>query len=120
MATTAEFISVLHQSKTQAHIWHHQTTSYSEHKALGSYYEGVTEFIDELVESLQGYEPRITGYTTKPLVDWKEGLSMEYFKSLCEYVEVERLSVGEDSWIQNQIDELQKLLYTTKYKLSLK
>jgi hypothetical protein len=120
MATAAEFISVLHQSKTQAQVWHHQTTSYSEHKALGKYYEGITELIDGLVESLQGYVPRITGYTTKLLVDWKEGLSLEYLKSLCEYVQAERLSVGDTTWIQNQIDEIQKLLYTTKYKLTLK
>lgn len=120
MATAAEFISVLHQSKTQAQVWHHQTTSYSEHKALGSYYEGITELIDGLVESLQGYTPRITGYTTKPLVDWVEGQSETYLKSLCDYVQAERLSVGDYSWVQNEIDEIQKLLYLTKYKLSLK
>ena len=72
MATAVEFISILHQSKTQAQVWHHQTTSYSEHKALGSYYEGITELIDELVESLQGYTPRITVYTNKTLVDMVE------------------------------------------------
>lgn len=120
MATPVEFISVLHQSKTQAHVWHNQTTSYSEHKALGHYYEDVTELIDGLVESLQGYGPRITGYTTKPLVDWSEGQSMTYFKGLCEYVQAERLGVGSESWVQNQIDELQELLYKTKYQLSLK
>lgn len=119
MATPAEFVSVLHQAKTQAHVWHHQTTKYAEHKALGHLYEGLTEQIDSLVESLQGFIPRITGYTTKPLVDWKEGQSMEYVKMLCDYVEAERQGVGTASWIQNQIDELQQLLYQIKYELSL-
>ena len=119
MATPAEFISVLHQAKTQGHIWHNQTDKYSEHKALGQFYEGITDHIDSLVESLQGYGPRITGYTTKPLVDWKLGQSIEYLKGLCQYVQKERLGLGEESWIQNQVDDLQKFLYQIKYELSL-
>jgi hypothetical protein len=119
MATQAEFISVLHQAKTQGHIWHHQTTLYPEHKALGHFYENLTSFIDEFVESLQGYGPRIVGYTNKPFVDWKEGQSLEFLKGLCIYVQNERNGVGTESWIQNQIDELQKLLYQIKYELSL-
>jgi len=120
MATVAEFISVLHQSHTQVKIWHNQTTSYSEHKALGHYYEGILELVDGLVESLQGYRPRITGYTTKPLVDWSEGQSLEYLKGLCEYVANERAGLGSESWIQNQVDEIMEFLYQIKYELSLK
>ena len=120
MATAAEFISILHQAKTQGHIWHNQTTLYPEHKALGHFYQNITEQIDSLVESLQGYGPRIIGYTTKPLVDWKEGQSYEYIKSLCQYVETERQSVGSASWVQNKIDELQQFLYQIKYELTLK
>lgn len=123
MATQAEFISILHQAKTQGHVWHHQVFgqgSYAEHRALGHFYEGITEHIDSLVESLQGYGPRIVGYTTKPLVDWKEGQSVEFLKGLCSYVQSERQSLGSDSWIQNQVDDLQKFLYQIKYELSLK
>jgi hypothetical protein len=120
MASEADFISVLHQAKTQGQVWHHQTTIYSEHKALGHFYEGITEHIDSLVESLQGYGPRIVGYTTKPLVNWKEGQSEEFLKDLCQYVQMERSSLGSWSWIQNQVDDLQKFLYQIKYELSLK
>lgn len=122
MASPSEFISVLHQAKTQGHIWHNQTEgpgSFAEHSALGEFYEGIEDHIDSLVESLQGYGPRIGGYTTKPLVDWKPGQSVEYLKGLCQYVEAERKGLGEYSWIQNQIDDLQKFLYIIKYKLSL-
>ena len=41
MATPVEFVSVLHQAKTQAHVWHHQTVLYPEHKALGHLYENL-------------------------------------------------------------------------------
>jgi hypothetical protein len=120
MATPSEFISVLHQAKTQGHIWHNQTTLYPEHKALGHFYEGITEHIDSLVESLQGYGPRIIGYSTKPLVDWKEGQSYEYLKGLCEYVANEREGLGSQSWVQNQVDEIMQFLYQIKYELTLK
>jgi hypothetical protein len=120
MASSVDFISVLHQAKTQGHIWHNQTTLYPEHKALGHFYQGITEHIDSLVESLQGYGPRIVGYTTKPLVDWVEGQSEEYLKGLCVFVESERMGLGTESWIQNQVDDLQKFLYQIKYELSLK
>jgi hypothetical protein len=120
MATVAEFISVLHQAKTQGQVWHHQTTLYPEHKALGHFYEGITGHIDSLVESLQGYGPRIVGYDTKPLVDWKEGQAYEYLKGLCVYTQANRQALGADSWIQNQVDDLQKFLYQIKYELTLK
>ena len=48
-----QFISTLHQSKQQAITWHHQTISYSEHKALQNYYEEIVERIDGLVESIK-------------------------------------------------------------------
>jgi len=119
MATPVEFLSVLHQAKTQGHVWHHQTTLYPEHKALGHFYEGLTEIIDSLAESLQGLYPRFTGYTTKPLTDWKEGQSLEYLKMLCEYVQAERQGLGNATWIQNEVDDLQKFLYQIKYELTL-
>jgi hypothetical protein len=120
MATIAEFVSVLHQSHTQTKVWHNQTNNYSEHKALGHYYNGILELVDGLVESVQGYGPRIVGYTTKPLVDWKEGQSLDYLKGLCEYVYNERAGLGTESWIQNQVDEIMQFLYQIKYELSLK
>ena len=119
MATPSEFISVLHQAKTQGQVWHHQTTLYPEHKALGHFYEGIIEHIDSLTESLQGYGPRIVGYTTKPLVDWREGQAIDFLKGLCIYTQSERLGLGSESWIQNQVDDLQKFLYQIKFELTL-
>jgi hypothetical protein len=121
MATQAEFISVLHQSHTQAKTWHHQTDSYSAHKALGIYYEDIVGLVDGLVESTQGIEPRITGYQTKPLVDYVDvPMLLAYFKGLYDYVQKERVSVFQASWQQNQIDEISALIASTLFKLSLK
>ena len=119
MATPVQFISILHQAKTQAHIWHHQTTKYPEHKALGHFYENITDFNDGFVESLQGDMGRFVGYSSESFVDWKEGQAYEYLKMLCQYVESERAGLGTASWIQNQVDDLEKILYQIKYELTL-
>lgn len=120
MATLVEYVSVLHQSHTQAKTWHNSTTVYSEHKALGAYYDEIVELVDGLVESSQGVYPRFTGYTTKPLVDWVEGKSVEYFKMLYTYLQKERTTLPQETWIQNQIDSIVELVAETSYQLSLK
>ena len=39
----------------QIHLLHWQTNMYSEHKALGSLYEYIQDFKDDLIEKLMGY-----------------------------------------------------------------
>jgi hypothetical protein len=115
-----QFISTLHQSKQQAIIWHHQTTSFSEHKALQNYYDEILERIDGLVESIQGIYPRIESYTLSNPVDWTEGGSTIYFKGLYEYVQKERTTIYQDTWVQNQVDEIAAQIGKLLYLLSLK
>ena len=49
-----ELIERLFHARNVAHIAHWKTKSYSEHKALGNYYEDVIEQLDGLVEAYQG------------------------------------------------------------------
>lgn len=115
-----EFISSLKQSFEQSVVWHHQTTSFSEHKALNNYYDEIIPLLDGLIESVQGIYPRIGGYTLSPTVDWAEGISTTYFKGLYGYVQEHRKMIYQESWIQNQIDEIAQLISETIYKISLK
>ena len=116
-----QFVSTLHQSRTQAHVWHHQTTSFSEHKALENYYSEIVELVDGLVESIQGIYPRITSYTLSNPVDWKEGGSTIYFKGLYDYVQSNRKTIPcQETLVQNQIDNIAELIADTLYQLSLK
>ena len=118
MAQYSDFVSVLFQSRTQTHIWHLQTDSHAEHSALGDYYESIVDLTDALIEGLQGCYPRITGYTTKPLADWKQGQSLDYMRMIDEYITTNRTSMPSESWIQNSIDEIQQLVGRTIYKLT--
>jgi len=115
-----QFVSTLWQSRTQSHVFHHQTSSYSEHKALRNYYESIVPLVDGFVESVQGKYGIILSYSTYPLNDWSEGGTMEYFHMLCEFVDYSRKTLPQDTYIQNQIDEITQLLYETKYLLTLK
>ena len=59
----------------------------------------------------------LTGYKTIKMVDYKSTEQLiTYFKGLDENIEKNRKSVKE-SFIQNQIDTVQELIYSTLYKL---
>lgn len=116
----AEFVSTLLASRTQAHIFHWQTQgggSLAAHLALGEYYDEVVGLVDDLVESYQGKNGIIHGYS--PISNIREDGSFKvYFEALSRYVEMKRHSITQDSYIQNQVDEIVALIETTKYKLN--
>jgi hypothetical protein len=112
-----DMVSILLHSQTQVHIFHLQTKSYSEHKALQGYYEGIDALVDGVIESYQGKYDVITGYNSIKTEDYKSSEQViKYFKALDTMVEKNRKSVKE-SYIQNQIDTVQELIYSTLYKL---
>jgi hypothetical protein len=67
----ANFVSTLFASRTQAHIFHLQTTSFAKHKALNEYYDEIVGLTDGIIESYQGRYGIIEGYS--PDKPWLEG-----------------------------------------------
>jgi hypothetical protein len=117
METYAKLISFLFHSQTQVHILHLQTTSYSEHKALQKYYEGIDGLIDGLVETHQGKYGVLRGYSNYPLLEYTDkNQVITYFEALVSKVTSLRENIT-DSYIQNQIDVVMELLESTLYKL---
>jgi len=120
MDQISQFISTLLASRNQAHVFHWQVDgpgSYAAHKALNKYYDEILEATDELVESYQGRYGIIKGYTS-PATFKEDDQYITYFEALSKYVETARKTiVTQDTYIQNQIDEIVKLIETTKYKL---
>jgi hypothetical protein len=116
-ASFQEMVSILLHSQTQVHIFHLQTKSYSEHKALQGYYEGIDGLVDGIIESYQGKYDVLTGYKSIKTEEYKSNEQIiKYFKALDSMVEKNRKSVKE-SFIQNQIDTVQELIFSTLYKL---
>lgn len=112
-----DMVSILLHSQTQVHIFHLQTKSYAEHKALQKYYEGIDVIVDGLIESYQGKYDVITQYNSVKNEDYKSNEQViKYFKALDTMIEKNRKEVKE-SFIQNQIDTVQELINSTVYKL---
>jgi len=110
-------VSTLLHSQTQVHIFHLQTKSYSEHKVLQGYYEGIDKLVDGIIESYQGKYDLVKNYDSAKTEDYKSvDQVINYFKSLDYMIEKVRKGVKE-SFIQNQIDTVQELIYSTIYKL---
>ena len=113
-------LSILLNSSTQAQVFHRQVTgpgSYSAHKALGTYYDEIIDLFDGLVESYQGKNGLITNYTCGGVQQYKSNSdTIKYFENLVESVGKLRESVKE-SYLQNQIDSVEELIYGTIYKL---
>ena len=112
-----EMVCQLLHSQTQVHIFHLGTKSYSEHKALQGYYEGIDVLVDGVIESYQGKYGLLTNYKSFKNQSYKnKNQVLKYFTSLLNMIE-EKRDCCDDSYIQNQIDTIQELIYSTMYKL---
>jgi hypothetical protein len=113
-----QFISTLFASRTQAHVFHLQTDSFAAHSALNAYYDEIVGITDGIVESYQGKYGIVSGYGNIALQEFQncEGV-ISYFETLCMYVEKSRQVLPQDTYIQNQIDEVVALINSTIYKL---
>jgi len=112
-----KLISIFLSSSIQAQIFHRQTKSFSEHMTLGNYYDEIIELIDGLTESFQGKYDIVTDYSSFAYVNYV-GLAevIAYFEELAHQLTMLRTSVP-DSFLQNQIDGIEELVYSTLYKL---
>ena len=112
-----DIVSGILHSRTQIHIYHLQTKSFAVHKALNDYYDGVVDLFDGLVESYQGKHGIVEDYKCDGYDNYTSvNSAIEYLQKLDKTIEGSRKSVKE-SFIQNQIDTVQELIYSTIYKL---
>jgi hypothetical protein len=117
-----QLASLLLHSRTQAHSFHlgqRGIGSLSAHLALGAYYDAIGGIVDGLVEAYQGQYGLIKLQAVSGL-DANNDIKnvVAYFDKLIAAVaklrKDEKLQM---SWLQNDIDTVVTLLYSTKYKL---
>ena len=117
-----DLLSMLMHSRTQAHVFHLRVSpnGLSPHLALQTYYEDIIVLIDGITESYQGMNGLIEFKAVKGIDnDADKDNIISYFEDLVKFVHTERMKDGlkEISFIQNEIDNVEKLIYSTLYKL---
>jgi hypothetical protein len=110
-------VSKLLDSQRQTHIFHLQTKSFAEHKALQDYYDAIDGLVDGLVESYQGKYGILSGWKSVATMEYQSTEQViSYLKSLSEDV-AKIFPNMKDTFIQNQLDEVTALINSTLYKL---
>lgn len=113
--TAGTFVAVLLHSSTIAHFMHLQSKSFSEHKALGNYYDAIIDLADRYAEAYQGCYSIIERYPSDFHAPAKS--PVQYIEKIKDFVEAARKSLPDESQLQNVIDEISELLDSTLYKL---
>lgn len=118
----SDFFGKLFQLRDIVHLRHLKPSNPGslgsgwEHKSLNVLYEEILDITDGLIESYQGKygllditipESKVTDILPLLQVIVKNCDNGVIYKSF-----------GNDTWIQNQLDELSKLLYQTIYRLT--
>lgn len=115
--TFVSLLSKLLDSQRQVHIFHLQTKSFAEHKALQDYYDAIGDIVDSIVESTQGKYGILTGWKSFPTEEYQSGEQcITYLKTLSEET-LKAYNIVKDTYIQNQLDEVTALINSTLYKL---
>lgn len=112
-----DIISILFHSRTQAHVFHLQTDSFAQHKALNAYYDGIVGLADGLAEAWQGKYGKMQFKAVNGIEQYSGVQSVvAYFEKVLRIVEEKRKGIKE-SYIQNLIDGIEELIYSTLYLL---
>lgn len=115
MNEVAHFLLTLLHASTNTHLLHWTTKSYAEHKALGDFYDGLPDLVDQLAEAMMG---KFDATPTFPVTYYAPAASgKEELQSLKDYVMQARQSLPQDSEIQNLIDEIAQSIDQTLYLL---
>ena len=109
----AKAIGIMFAGRTVTHIQHLKTKSYSEHKALNEFYDGIVDLADDLAEATQGQY----GLLDIPFVNLTVGKdSAEFLKS--QLAELDKVMAGVDEdYLMSIFQEVQRLYRSTIYKL---
>jgi hypothetical protein len=113
----ADFVGMMFLARDVAHSAHLNTRSYAKHVALNEFYDGIIDLADKFAEAYQGKYGLIgpislmSAKKTSNVVEFLEGQVDDLMDMRYKVVEKDCTP------IQNIIDEIFGLYYTTLYKL---
>jgi high-affinity Fe2+/Pb2+ permease len=112
--SVALFAATLLHSATNTHFFHWSTNSFSQHKALQKYYEGIVDFVDSYVETYMGCYEQIKSF---PNVYHQPKDALKYMESLKKFVEEATTDLPNEQALVNILANIAELIDTTIYKL---
>ena len=101
-------------ARDHAHALHLATKSYAQHKALGGFYEGLLDLVDQIIETYQGKY----GLINVEKID-HDKFSSEPVKFVSDFGDLVKKArdMFDDEHLKNLIDDVSALTYQTLYKL---
>lgn len=109
-----QYLIVLFNARTSAHIMHLSTRSDAKHRALQAFYDRIVELADALAEAYQG----IYG-----LIEWQGGVFQfktddpKVLLSTLRELSVKQREELEETNLQNLVDEILTLIDSTAYRI---
>ena len=110
--TVPQLVAELLESVTIIHKFHLKSKSYAEHIALGTFYDEVSALADSIYETSSWENNSID----IPAPTLNDSTPINYLIKIATFVEQSRL-VAPYSDLQNQMDEVKTLIFSTLYKL---
>lgn len=113
----ADFVGMMFLARDVAHSVHLNTRSYAKHKALNEFYDGIVDLADKFAEAYQGKYGLIgpislmSAKKTNNIVEFLEGQVDDLSEMRYKVVDKECTP------LQNIIDEIMGLYFSTLYKL---
>ncbi len=111
---TCNIPAILFKAQVDAKLTHlaQPNKTLALHEAMGKFYDGIDGLLDTFIETYMGLYP--CDITTEG--SSKISNPLTYFTELYNTIDKERVSIKE-SFLQNQIDEIQQLISHTLYRL---
>lgn len=116
-----ELICELLEAEQQARVFHWNTSSFAEHKAMGDFYEAIGDLVDTFVEAYMGEHGRVNAGHELEIMPYTMDAPLTFVQSLLGYIKSDaRMCCMGNSALNNILDEIQALCEKTIYLLSLK
>ena len=117
MNQCSEFIGMMFLARDVTHSVHLNTRSYAKHVALNSFYDGIIDLADKFAEAYQGKYGLIGPIALMSAK--KTSNVVDFLADQAEEIEKIRYKVVDKDCtpLQNIIDEIMGLYYSTLYKL---
>lgn len=117
MSNCSEFVGMLFLARDVAHSVHLNTRSFAKHSALNEFYDGIVDLADKFAEAYQGKYGLIGPIALMSAK--KTGNIVQFLEDQVEELMDMRYKVVEKECtpLQNIIDEIFGLYYSTLYKL---